>query len=62
MGDLSDLVGRPLDQISDEELEEIVMKGRLAREDEAAGAAKGRSRKAAAPKEDKYTVNLDDYD
>ena len=32
MADLQDLIDVPLDEVSDEELEDLIMKGRLARE------------------------------
>ena len=47
MADLSDLVDIPLDEISDEELERLVIHGRLARDESAVPKARA-AKKAAA--------------
>ena len=44
MAILESLIGRPLHELDDAELEEIIMRGRLAREEESAGA-RGRVKK-----------------
>ncbi len=62
MADLESLVevsyltlqtGKVVSEISDEELEELVMRGRLAREAEAEGARVGRTRKESGKKSSK---------
>ena len=47
MAYLEDLVGKPLHEISDEELDTLVMKGRLAREEEAEEKGKKARKKSA---------------
>jgi hypothetical protein len=56
MADLQDLIDIPLDEISDEELERLVMHGRLVREEST-------SPKAKAAKKSVTATNLNiDYD
>ena len=65
MATLESLIGKPLHLCSDEELEEIVMRGRLAREDEMEGSRTKRSVKVKAEKVAKASallVNPDDFD
>jgi len=66
MSTLENLIGKPLSECSDQELEEIVMKGRLAREDEMIGARTKRAIKVKADKVAKtgqvLLVNPDDFD
>jgi len=59
MSKLEDLIGRPLDQVSDEELEELVIRGRLAREQQ----APAKEKKASKPKKESklIEVDLDDF-
>jgi len=50
MSYLENLVGRPLHEVSEEELEEIIMKGRIAREEEAgARFTKTKTKKVKTP-------------
>jgi hypothetical protein len=58
MSTLEQLIGRPLHEISDDELEEIVLKGRLAREGEATA---GRARRAGGGAK-KKEVEIPDFD
>lgn len=48
MSYLEELIGKPLDQVSDEELEECIIKGRLAREEEMTAAKKIKQPKTVA--------------
>lgn len=58
MATLEQLIGKPLSECSDEELEEIVAKGRLAREDEVIGARTKRAVSAKTEKKSKSQVEL----
>jgi hypothetical protein len=62
MSSLEDLIGRPLDQISDEELEEIVKKGRLAREEESPKKKAAKAKKEPGIPKGVVLVDLDDLD
>jgi len=59
MSILEDLIGQPLHEVSDEELEELVMKGRLAREQQ----TPAKEKKASKPKKESklIEVDLDDF-
>lgn len=63
MSYLKDLVGQPLHEVSDEELEEIIMKGRIAREEESSSySAKkkaGKTKTPATPKIPEVSIDLD---
>jgi hypothetical protein len=62
---LEQLIGKPLHEVSDEELEEIVMKGRMAREREATAAGKERVKKGGKKKAAVAEViefDLDDFE
>lgn len=58
---LEDLIGRPLHEVGDQELEELIMKGRLAREEESTGY-KAKKKKEATPKTKKETIPEFDLD
>lgn len=58
MGTLQDLIDIPLDEVSDEELEELIAKGRLARE----YRPEPKTRKASAKKAVVVQDTYDDYD
>ncbi len=58
---LEELINRPLDQISDEELDEIIMKGRLAAE-QPKTTAKGRTKKEPTTPAIIADIDLDAFD
>jgi len=65
MSTLESLIGRPLHEIGDDELEEIIMRGRLAREEESSGARKSKATKSAGTSKKKSSVpdvDLDDFE
>lgn len=58
MSMLEKLIGIPLDKVSDEELEELVMKGRLAREQ----AAPAKATRKASPKKAEPEIDFDEFE
>jgi len=61
MAILEDLIGQPLDEISDEELREIVTKGRIAREAESEAHFSSGKKKAGTGGKKKINIH-DDVD
>lgn len=67
MATLEELIGPGYENLSNEELEQMIMTGRVAREGEAEGAKakKGGGRKAAGPKKNAiptFDLDLDDVE
>lgn len=56
MATLENLIGKPLHECSEQELNDLAMKGRIAREEESSGAKT--RKKSAAPKVAKVNPNL----
>jgi hypothetical protein len=56
---LEELIGQPLDQIPDDELDEIIMTGRIARE---ATEAPKKARKTSAQKVSETLFDADDFE
>lgn len=59
MSILEQLIGIPLDQVSDDELDDLVMKGRVAREEESEGRKAKKTTGGKTPAKPKFEMEVD---